>query len=109
MSSSGPPRAGVSALPMMAAALLLVVAAGPRSFTRDEGGPLAAADPPVSMIVPGGDAMKYWPFWRGPSGQGVVEGTGYPDTWSDTENVLWRVRCPGAGIPRQSSGPTASF
>jgi outer membrane protein assembly factor BamB len=97
MSSSGLPRARVNALLMMAAALLLVFAAGPRSFSRDEGGALAAADPPVSMIGPGGDAMKYWPFWRGPYGQGVVEGTGYPDTWSDTKNILWRVQVPGRG------------
>ena len=85
------------AFPTMAVVLLLVVAASPRSFTRGGGGSRAAADPPVSMIVPGGDAMKYWPFWRGPSGQGVVEGTGYPDTWSDTDNVIWRVPVPGRG------------
>jgi outer membrane protein assembly factor BamB len=52
---------------------------------------------PVSVIVPGGDASKYWPFWRGPSMQGLVEGTGYPSTWSDSENVLWRVEVPGRG------------
>ncbi len=58
---------------------------------------LATATPPVSMVVPGGDAMKYWSRWRGPSGQGLVEGTGYPDTWSETDNVLWRVPVPGRG------------
>ena len=41
--------------------------------------------------------MKYWPFWRGPSGQGLVEGKGYPSTWSETENILWRVQVPGRG------------
>jgi outer membrane protein assembly factor BamB len=51
----------------------------------------------VEMIVPEGEAQKYWPRWRGPSGQGYVTGSGYPDTWSDTENVLWRVPAPGAG------------
>jgi outer membrane protein assembly factor BamB len=54
-------------------------------------------DPAVSMIVPGGEAMKYWPRWRGPSGQGLVEGAVYPDAWSDTQNVLWKVRIPGRG------------
>ena len=50
------------------------------------------------MIVPGGNVMKEWLFWRGPSGQGVVAGTGYPDTWSDTKNIIWRVRqVPGRG------------
>ncbi len=51
----------------------------------------------VRMVVPDGEAQQYWPRWRGPSGQGLVEGTGYPDTWSDTQNVIWKARVPGAG------------
>ena len=51
----------------------------------------------VHMVVPDGDAQQYWPRWRGPSGQGIVNGSGYPDTWSDTDNVLWRTRVPGKG------------
>jgi outer membrane protein assembly factor BamB len=57
----------------------------------------AGADASVSMIVPGGEAMKYWSRWRGPSGQGLVDGTGYPDTWSDTQNVIWKVTVSGRG------------
>jgi len=57
----------------------------------------ASSDIPVAMIEPAGDAQKYWPRWRGPSGQGHVMGTGYVDTWSDTDNVIWKVRVPGAG------------
>jgi outer membrane protein assembly factor BamB len=49
------------------------------------------------MIVPAGEAQKYWPRWRGPSGQGYVSGSGYPERWSSTENVLWRVSMPGSG------------
>ncbi|MEE8397747.1 MAG: PQQ-binding-like beta-propeller repeat protein [Desulfobacterales bacterium] len=53
--------------------------------------------PVVEMIdVPEGSA-EYWTRWRGPSGQGWVSGNGYPDTWSDTENVLWRQEIPGRG------------
>ena len=55
------------------------------------------ADLKVEMIVPQGEAQKYWPQWRGPSGQGYVNGSGYPDTWSDTQNVRWRVPVPGSG------------
>lgn len=51
----------------------------------------------VAMVVQGGSAMNYWPHWRGPSIQGLVEGKGYPDRWSETENVLWKVRVPGRG------------
>ena len=62
-----------------------------------DSGVSGADDPTVAMVVPGGEAMKYWSRWRGPSGQGVVEGTGYPDTWSDVENVFWKVPIPGRG------------
>ncbi len=54
------------------------------------------------MIEVEGEARKYWSSWRGPSGQGIVEGRGYPDTWSDTENVRWKVKVPGRG----NSSPT---
>ena len=56
-----------------------------------------SSNPSVSMIVPGGEATKFWSRWRGPSGQGIVEGKGYPDTWSGTENVIWKVEVPGRG------------
>ena len=56
-----------------------------------------APEPDVEMVVPQGEAQKYWPRWRGPSGQGTVNGTGYLDTWSDTQNVLWKVPVPGTG------------
>lgn len=44
-----------------------------------------------------GEGASYWTRWRGPSGQGVVTGTDYVDTWSDTENVKWRTTVPGTG------------
>jgi len=50
-------------------------------------------DGSVAMIAASGS----WPRWRGPSGQGLAADSGYPDTWSDTQNVLWRVRVPGRG------------
>jgi outer membrane protein assembly factor BamB len=51
----------------------------------------------VQMLEVEGDAREYWSQWRGPSGQGLVEGTGYPDSWSETENVRWKVEVPGRG------------
>lgn len=58
---------------------------------------LTGAAIPVEMVVPEGKANDYWPFWRGPGRQGLVKGRGYPDKWSDTENVLWKVEVPGLG------------
>ena len=49
------------------------------------------------MIEVDGVAAKYWPRWRGPSGQGLVSGTGYPDAWSPTENVRWKTPLAGDG------------
>ena len=51
----------------------------------------------VQMIAVEGEAAKYWSRWRGPSGQGLVTGSGYPDTWSATESVLWKIPVPGRG------------
>ncbi len=58
--------------------------------------PLASAEE-VSLVPAEGEAARYWPRWRGPSGQGLVAGSGYPDEWSETKNVLFRVEVPGRG------------
>ena len=51
----------------------------------------------VRMVADEGEGAKYWARWRGPSGQGLANGTGYPDTWSATQNVAWKVPVPGSG------------
>ena len=38
-----------------------------------------------------------WPDFRGPGGQGHSETTDLPETWSETENVRWKVALPGKG------------
>ena len=57
----------------------------------------AQAQTGVRMVPPPNDGERFWPRWRGPSGQGVVEDGGYVDTWSDTANVRWRMPVPGSG------------
>jgi len=57
----------------------------------------ARAEDAVAMVADSGEGLKYWPRWRGPSGQGVVAGGSYPDRWSATENVVWKVAVPGQG------------
>lgn len=43
-------------------------------------------------------AERDWPWWRGPTRNGLVPGdTPYPTTWSDTQNVVWKVPVPGRG------------
>ena len=57
--------------------------------------PSAQGAPRVRMLESEGEAASYWPRWRGPSGQGLVSRGEYPDRWSETELVKWKVR--GAG------------
>lgn len=59
--------------------------------------PLLLAADPIYMIPVSGEGARYWSRWRGPSGQGLVADSGYPDRWSDTENVLWKSPVPGRG------------
>ena len=54
-------------------------------------------DGAIRMVPVEGEGVGYWPRWRGPSGQGLVDGSGYPDTWSESENVLWKTPVPGNG------------
>lgn len=38
-----------------------------------------------------------WTEFRGPTGQGTSDVRGLPVTWSETENVAWKVPVPGLG------------
>ncbi len=49
----------------------------------------AAAAPP--------EAEQYWPSWRGPLHNGVAPHAKPPTTWSETQNIRWKVELPGLG------------
>ena len=38
-----------------------------------------------------------WPQFRGPGGQGHSDATNLPLTWSESENIVWKVPVPGLG------------
>ena len=77
------------ALALMTAVVSMSSPAKPASVQQETG---------VRMIAVEGEGARYWPRWRGPSGQGVVpDNDAYPDTWSATENVLWQKPVPGRG------------
>ena len=38
-----------------------------------------------------------WVRFRGPNGAGVADAKGLPATWSDSENLLWKIKLPGPG------------
>jgi len=57
---------------------------------------LSAAPGDVRMLEVTGEGAKYWPRWRGPSGQGLVAAGQYTDTWNAKTGV-WKVSVPGRG------------
>jgi outer membrane protein assembly factor BamB len=40
---------------------------------------------------------RYWPQWRGPEANGVARHANPPVTWSETNNVRWKIALPGKG------------
>jgi outer membrane protein assembly factor BamB len=42
-------------------------------------------------------AAQNWPQWRGPSSLGISSGAGFPTTWSERENLAWKVSLAGLG------------
>jgi outer membrane protein assembly factor BamB len=42
-------------------------------------------------------AADEWPQFQGPRADGHSSATGLPVTWSETENVAWKVAMPGSG------------
>lgn len=52
----------------------------------------------VSVLTPIASAQtKNWPQFRGASVDGLGEGKTLPESWSTTENVVWKVDTPGWG------------
>jgi len=49
----------------------------------------------VSTLVAGPEG--YWPAWRGPNATGAAVKGDPPTTWSESQNIKWKVAVPGAG------------
>lgn len=63
----------------------------PLTATRADEAPATSAKP---IAVGAAD----WPWWRGPTRDGVADPKQHPPLkWSATENVLWQVNVPGRG------------
>ena len=39
-----------------------------------------------------------WPGFRGPNRDGISSESDIPTAWSDTQNVAWKCKLPGAGF-----------
>ena len=79
--------------PLLVAALALALAGGAAAIA-----PAPAASAFVAtMIEVEGEGAKYWPRWRGPSGQGIVREGTYSDKWGPADRIKWKVPVPGRG------------
>jgi len=52
---------------------------------------------PASEEVLGASGSDYWPSWRGQDSMGISEKGNPPLTWSETENIKWKVKLAGDG------------
>jgi hypothetical protein len=56
-----------------------------------------ASDAAGTRADTSGQALQYWPEWRGPLMNGVAPKATPPVEWSETKNVRWKVPIPGKG------------
>jgi outer membrane protein assembly factor BamB len=52
----------------------------------------------VSKDACGASGSDFWPTWRGPDSTGAARTGNPPITWSETENVKWKVKVPGESL-----------
>ena len=58
--------------------------------------PLIALTPLATLLCLPCPALD-WPQFRGPAGDGSAPSADPPITWSETNNIAWKVRLPGRG------------
>ncbi|MHB1035220.1 MAG: outer membrane protein assembly factor BamB family protein [Pirellulales bacterium] len=55
----------------------------------------------LAAVLAAGSSMLFlaadWPQFRGPGGTAISADKGLPETWSATENIVWKTKLPGAG------------
>jgi len=52
---------------------------------------------PIKPVMSARGAEKQWPCFRGPTGQGIARGKKFPQTWSQTKNIVWKTKLSGKG------------
>ena len=51
----------------------------------------------ISLLTAGALAADNWPQFRGANAGVIADDPTLPDTWSESENVLWKIDVPGFG------------
>jgi outer membrane protein assembly factor BamB len=52
----------------------------------------------LSVNAYSNSGSDHWPTWRGPDATGASKSANPPLTWSETENIKWKVAVPGNGL-----------
>ncbi len=52
---------------------------------------------PMEELAPAEFAPDDWPWWRGPTCDGIAAEQDVPVRWSETENIIWQAEVPGRG------------
>jgi outer membrane protein assembly factor BamB len=52
----------------------------------------------ASEDIYGASGSGYWPTWRGPDSTGAARSGNPPITWSENENIKWKVEVPGESL-----------
>jgi outer membrane protein assembly factor BamB len=63
--------------------------------------PLSTLAGALLALAPAGtlaNQLANWGQWRGPLGTGLAPQANPPTEWSETKNVLWKIKVPGSGI-----------
>jgi outer membrane protein assembly factor BamB len=50
-----------------------------------------------SPMISGGEPALIWPQFRGPTGMGTSIAKSVPTTWSQQQNLAWKIKMPGPG------------
>ena len=50
-----------------------------------------------TVVLADVNGKSYWPHWRGPNGNGLVDRGDPPVEWSETRNIRWKMKIPGMG------------
>lgn len=51
----------------------------------------------AALLMVSGAGAADWRQFRGPAGLGISDEKGLPTKWSDKENIVWKLKLPGAG------------
>src|SRR5689334_17849158 len=51
----------------------------------------------LTLLLSAAPAGESWPQFRGPYSAGIAEDKNLPETWSNTQNIVWKLDIPGRG------------